>query len=266
MASPNACGAIALLLSAAKIQRLPYTPAHVRRALENTARPLQGSTVFSQGRGLIQVDLAWKHLTTHHSAMAEHLDFSVQIARQGNTRGIYLREATATQRITESVVSVKPAFPKQATTSERAQFQLRLQLETTQPWIRTAKHLLMHHSGSRFRVRIDPRQLPPGVHYGEIRMVSTDAPARGPLVRVPVTVIISEPLAATESNWQETLSLQAGTVHRRFLRVPHTARWINLRVLRSAGTGRRRIVVHTCLLYTSPSPRDGLLSRMPSSA
>ena len=25
-------------------------------------------------------------------------------------------------------------------------------------------------------------------------------------------------------------------------------------------------VVETCLLYTSPSPRDGLLSRMPSSA
>ena len=25
-------------------------------------------------------------------------------------------------------------------------------------------------------------------------------------------------------------------------------------------------LIHTCLLYTSPSPRDGLLSRMPSSA
>ena len=25
-------------------------------------------------------------------------------------------------------------------------------------------------------------------------------------------------------------------------------------------------IVYTCLLYTSPSPRDGLLSRMPSSA
>ena len=25
-------------------------------------------------------------------------------------------------------------------------------------------------------------------------------------------------------------------------------------------------LVHACLLYTSPSPRDGLLSRMPSSA
>ena len=26
------------------------------------------------------------------------------------------------------------------------------------------------------------------------------------------------------------------------------------------------VPVHICLLYTSPSPRDGLLSRMPSSA
>ena len=26
------------------------------------------------------------------------------------------------------------------------------------------------------------------------------------------------------------------------------------------------VTIYTCLLYTSPSPRDGLLSRMPSSA
>ena len=30
--------------------------------------------------------------------------------------------------------------------------------------------------------------------------------------------------------------------------------------------GYRVILVNSCLLYTSPSPRDGLLSRMPSSA
>ena len=29
---------------------------------------------------------------------------------------------------------------------------------------------------------------------------------------------------------------------------------------------RVHAAIHTCLLYTSPSPRDGLLSRMPSSA
>ena len=32
------------------------------------------------------------------------------------------------------------------------------------------------------------------------------------------------------------------------------------------GTTASGIGTHTCLLYTSPSPRDGLLSRMPSSA
>ena len=31
-------------------------------------------------------------------------------------------------------------------------------------------------------------------------------------------------------------------------------------------TGKEEVYVNDCLLYTSPSPRDGLLSRMPSSA
>ena len=30
--------------------------------------------------------------------------------------------------------------------------------------------------------------------------------------------------------------------------------------------GQRQALLNVCLLYTSPSPRDGLLSRMPSSA
>ena len=30
--------------------------------------------------------------------------------------------------------------------------------------------------------------------------------------------------------------------------------------------GPKDVLVYVCLLYTSPSPRDGLLSRMPSSA
>ena len=34
----------------------------------------------------------------------------------------------------------------------------------------------------------------------------------------------------------------------------------------TARFGRRRVMIWGCLLYTSPSPRDGLLSRMPSSA
>ena len=39
-----------------------------------------------------------------------------------------------------------------------------------------------------------------------------------------------------------------------------------LRDLAEAYAGLELIVSNPCLLYTSPSPRDGLLSRMPSSA
>ena len=36
--------------------------------------------------------------------------------------------------------------------------------------------------------------------------------------------------------------------------------------LKKIGSERKKALSYTCLLYTSPSPRDGLLSRMPSSA
>ena len=41
--------------------------------------------------------------------------------------------------------------------------------------------------------------------------------------------------------------------------------WTSLAGTKLLGLGTR-YQTHPCLLYTSPSPRDGLLSRMPSSA
>ena len=57
-ASPNACGGIALVLSALKANGISYTPARVRRAVENTARLVPGVERLSQGCGLIQVSTA----------------------------------------------------------------------------------------------------------------------------------------------------------------------------------------------------------------
>lgn len=59
MSSPNACGGLALLLSAMLAEGQPITPARVRRAVENTAapvgRPGDAATVLTYGRGLLQV-------------------------------------------------------------------------------------------------------------------------------------------------------------------------------------------------------------------
>ena len=47
---------------------------------------------------------------------------------------------------------------------------------------------------------------------------------------------------------------------------PEAACETNLTTTQASGTDATTLTAYSCLLYTSPSPRDGLLSRMPSSA
>jgi len=58
MASPCACGGLALLVSALKAEGQAVTPARVRRAVENTALGVGAAAadgVLTYGRGLLQV-------------------------------------------------------------------------------------------------------------------------------------------------------------------------------------------------------------------
>lgn len=59
MSSPNACGGLALLLSAMLAEGQVITPARVRRAVENTCLPVgdagDAAAVLTYGRGLLQV-------------------------------------------------------------------------------------------------------------------------------------------------------------------------------------------------------------------
>ena len=65
MAAPSVAGGIALLLSGLKERGIAYWPHSVRRALANTARPLDGAQPFEQGAGVVRIDEAWKHLVEH---------------------------------------------------------------------------------------------------------------------------------------------------------------------------------------------------------
>ncbi|KAJ0043607.1 hypothetical protein Pint_17460 [Pistacia integerrima] len=58
MASPSACGGIALVISAMKAEGIPVSPYIVRKAIENTSFPIGGlaEDKLSTGQGLLQVD------------------------------------------------------------------------------------------------------------------------------------------------------------------------------------------------------------------
>ncbi len=249
MAAPNACGNIALLLSALKAEDRPRSPHRVRRALENTAVPVPGVEPFALGAGLIQVDRAYDYLTRFADVTDEDLRFTVRVPARDNARGIYLREPFEVDRPLDARVMIVPEFHPDADNRAKVEFGLRCRIETTASWIEAAEHLLLMHGGRRLDIRVDPTGLPPGAHYAELRGYDADRPDRGPVFRLPVTVVRPQAVAEERgTHWRETLGFAPGRIERRFLAAPQGATWADVRVRRTGGEAPRTMVLHTVQL------------------
>ncbi|MDG5804694.1 S8 family serine peptidase [Streptomyces ossamyceticus] len=70
MASPQAAGATALLLSAAKRKGIDLPPVKLRTALTSTAKHIKGVQAYEEGAGLIDVVGAWKAIKAGATAHA----------------------------------------------------------------------------------------------------------------------------------------------------------------------------------------------------
>jgi subtilisin family serine protease len=98
MASPQAAGVGALLVSAAKQAGVQSKPAQIRQALTSTARFLPRYGAYEQGNGLIDVNAAWNQLKTNiktvdiKSSVDVHTILSGFLATPGKGEGIYDRE------------------------------------------------------------------------------------------------------------------------------------------------------------------------------
>ena len=98
MASPQAAGAAALLVSAAKQAGVQVQPAQLRQAMSSSARFLSGYGAFEQGNGLVRVGNAWDLLKTNAktvnitSRVAVNTVLSGFLATPGFGQGIYDRE------------------------------------------------------------------------------------------------------------------------------------------------------------------------------
>jgi len=70
MAAPQATGAGALLVGAAKAEGFQHQPAQLRQALISTARFISGSQAYEQGHGLIDVGAAYSQLRSNLKPVA----------------------------------------------------------------------------------------------------------------------------------------------------------------------------------------------------
>ncbi|XP_024527545.1 tripeptidyl-peptidase 2 [Selaginella moellendorffii] len=261
MASPCACGGIALVLSSLKEEGRPISPYVVRKALENTAARIRNSPeeCLTTGRGLLQVDKAYEYLQKCKELPS--LWYPVQVTRAANPgptmRGIYLRDACESQRASEWTVQVKTKFQEGVDKLDvLAPFEERLQLESTDVSIvKCPEYLLLTHNGRTFNVIVDPTNLKPGVHYAEVVGIDCMAPWRGPLFRVPVTIV--KPVQVTEVPPAVSflkLIFSPGHVERRFIAVPEGATWAEMTVRTSNFDTPRKFFLNAVQLQRSARP------------
>ncbi|WRX16951.1 Peptidase S8/S53 domain - like 10 [Theobroma cacao] len=252
MASPSACGGIALLISAMKAEGIPVSPYSVRKALENTSVPLGvlPEDKLTTGQGLMQVDNAYEYI--RNSRDFSCVWYQITINQSGKStpasRGIYLREATASQQSTEWAVQVEPKFHEDASKLEElVPFEECIELHSSDNTVvRAPEYLLLTHNGRSFNIVVDPTKLNDGLHYYEVYGIDCKAPSRGPLFRIPITitkpkVVMNRPPLISFSR----MSFLPGHIERRYIEVPLGASWVEATMRTSGFDTSRRFFVDT---------------------
>nr|CAG8507230.1 5767_t:CDS:10 [Entrophospora candida] len=250
MSSPNATGCIALLLSGLKAQNKKYTPYRIKNAIVNSAKSVDETFDV----GMIQVEKAWDYLQKFYDRSDQDQTFQILIPdRPRYKRGIYLREANETSSVQVISVEVKPKFIKEIeptsgeNNTKKFDFESRLALISTRPWVRSPDFLFLGSQGRTFDVKVDPTQL---------------TPERGPLFKIPITVAKPELLDNSKIVY-DNLKFLPGHIERRFLRVPKGATFadVTLKFSVTPSSTPTRMLLHTIQLlpqkrFTSYEKKD----------
>ncbi|XP_058205932.1 tripeptidyl-peptidase 2 isoform X1 [Rhododendron vialii] len=252
MASPSACGGIALLVSAMKAEGIPVSPYMVREALENSSIPV-GSLLedkLSTGQGLMQVDKAHEYVQKLHNVPCVRYQIKINQAGKSapTSRGIYLREASGCQQSTEWTVQVEPKFHEDACNLEQlVPFEECIELHSCgKAFVRAPEYLLLTHNGRSFNIVVDPTNLSDGLHYCELYGIDCKAPWRGPLFRIPVTItkamaVKNRPALVSLAG----MSFLPGHIERKFIEVPMGASWVEASMRTSGFDTARRFYIDT---------------------
>ena len=255
MASPNACGCIALMLSGLQQRGLPLPPPHqVRRICRATARTIEGVHPRAQGGGLMQVDAAFELLVQAAEDSVGKARFQVAVQAPGGRcgRGVYLRDRDATATPSTHVVTVTPRMHEDAPKRELVEFEALVALKSDAEWVQSPENVALAAKAKTFKVVVDPTQLPPGDHCANVFGYDTSRPGSPALFAVPVMVVVGHPLQRDAAGRHllppVTIELKRGQDGRTFVIPPPGCSWmdISIRMLQCEPAGHEPIVVlHT---------------------
>ncbi|MFJ3280007.1 S8 family serine peptidase [Streptomyces halstedii] len=246
MSSPQAAGATALLLSAAKQKNIELPPADLRTALTSTASHIDGVPAHAQGAGLIDIVAAWKQISEKGSPAHEYtvkapvdtaIDFALKTPGFGT--GLYDREGglKTGQKKTYDVVITRTTGPdkdvkhKLSWKNDDGTFKL------------TGKKNVSLPLGKPVTVQVQAKAKTAGVHSAILQV--DDKKTSGIDHQILTTVVIANDLVKPGYAFKASGSVQRNGTTSYFLNVPEGAKTLEvaLSALRS-GSQTRFISLH----------------------
>lgn len=245
MAAPHVAGAVGIILSGLKLLRIAYSPYSIKRALENSANFIENVEIFAQGNGLVQVDRAFDLLLATQDAPERDVRFHISCGHF-RTKGIYIRSKLYNNKY-EFSVSVEPFFRNCDSISPavKINFNLKISLVCNSTFVSHPTHLDLSNMARVFSVKIDTHHLGPGIHATHIDAYDITNVAKGPVFKIPVTVVIPDELSAPKySVTLSSVQFKPNTIKRHFYLVPHFATWAVIRLRLSEPNSVGRFVIH----------------------
>lgn len=227
MASPQAAGASALLLSAAKAKHITVSPAQLRTALTSTAKNIRGFQTIDQGAGLIAVAPAWDLLKRGVSADTYTVKAPVNtvlsgfLATPGFGTGVYDREGglKTGQSRTYNVTVTRTSGPTYA------QLHL-LTWAHNDGTFKVASPLVLLPLNKPVTVKITAKAKTVGAHSA---LLNVDDPlTRGTDTQISAAVIVSTPIVSPSYTLSRSGTIERDSTTSYFVTVPAGAKTLEV--------------------------------------
>ncbi len=255
MASPQAAGAAALLLSAARDEGLTTHWGMLKRAMIAGARRIDGLELNTQGGGLVNVAGSWPVLRdlarseSAHHVLWYHVETACPFQDDHTASAAYWRVPGGVPTAPEEVVfRVSPIFHPDLGPDARDDFLRAFTFKSEADWLDliTGKDYVRGEAAVTVSVTYDGDRLEePGLYAARVIASQTGGDLGGLAARefyLWNTVVVGEPLSV-ENGFSRTWTgkdLPASWVHRYYVDVPAgaTAMRVRLEVSEDVGAGK----------------------------
>lgn len=223
MASPQAAGASALLLSAAKREKVDLTPAKLRTALTSTADRIRGEQAYAQGTGLINVVDAWNAIEddakAHTYTVKAPVDTALEQELKKPGTGIYDREGglKTGQKRTYDVTITRTSGPDRGIRHE-----LDLVNNHEGTFDLPGKGAVTLPLNKPVTVKVQAKAKSAGLHSAILTV--DDERSEGIDQQIMSTVVVSKPLAEPAFTFSASDSVQRNSTESYFVTVPKGAK------------------------------------------